>query len=113
MAQLETYSAYIDEGLIRIGTSTALEWWTNTAQWTRFPTLSRMAIAILSLPAMSAEVELLFSAAKNTVGDERSSLNPSTLEALECLKSCFRLDKRSFVLSWKQPMPWNLMNETK
>ena len=107
MAQLETYLAYIDEGLMGTGTSTALEWWTNTAQWTRFRTLSRMAIAILSLPAMSAKAELLFSAAKNTVGDKRYSLTPATFEALDILKSWFRLDQRSFVLSWKQPMPWN------
>ena len=44
-----------------------------------------MAIDILSIPAMSAEVERVFSGAKITMG-------VSTIEAVECLKSWFRLD---------------------
>ena len=44
-----------------------------------------MAIDILSIPAMSAEVERVFSGAKITMG-------VSTIEAVGCLKSWFRLD---------------------
>ena len=88
----DEYERYLAEGIVSIGTSTALEWWTNTAQRTRFPLLSRMAIDILSIPAMSSEVERLFSAAKNTIGDKRLRLTASSVEAIECLKSWFRLD---------------------
>ena len=51
-----------------------------------------MAIDILSIPAMSAEVERVFSGAKITIGDKRQRLRASTIEAVECLKSWFRLD---------------------
>ena len=69
----DEYERYLLDGgaPISIGTSTALEWWTNTAQRTKFPLLSRMAIDILSIPAMSAEVERVFSGAKITIGDKR------------------------------------------
>ena len=90
-SRLSSRPTYIDESLVEIGASMALDWWTNTAQRMRFPTLSRMAIGILSIPAISAEVERLFSAAKNTIGDKRNSLEPM-LEALECLKPWFRHD---------------------
>ena len=51
-----------------------------------------MVIDILSISAMSFEVERLFSAAKNIIGDKRYRLNASTIEAVECLKSWFRLE---------------------
>lgn len=38
---LDELDRYVAEGMINIGTSTALEWWTNTAQRTRFPTYER------------------------------------------------------------------------
>ncbi len=62
------------------------------AQRTRFESSSCMATDILSMPAMSSEVERLFSAAKNTIGDKYYMLAVSTIEAVECLKSWFRLD---------------------
>lgn len=65
---------YIGEGIINIGTSSALEWWTNTPQRTQFPTLSCMAINILSIPATSSKVEQVFSAVKITIGDKCYSL---------------------------------------
>ena len=50
-----------------------------------------MAIDIYSIPAMSAELERVFSAAKRTVSDFRGGLQSETIEILECLKSWFRL----------------------
>ena len=81
------FQRYIDDGLVDIGASTALEWWTNKAQRTRFPSLSRMAINIQSIPTISVEIKRLFSTAKNIIGDKRYNLRPSTIETLECLKS--------------------------
>lgn len=46
---------------------------------------------ILSIPAMSAEPERLFSGAKITITDRRNRLGSDVIEALECLKSWFRI----------------------
>jgi hypothetical protein len=64
-----------------------LQWWLEPTQRTRFPALSKMAIDVLSIPAMSAEAERLFSSAKLDVTDQRNSLSIQTLEVLQCLKS--------------------------
>ena len=46
-----------------------------------------MALDILSIPAMSAEPERLFSGAKITITDRRNRIGIEAIEALECLKS--------------------------
>jgi hypothetical protein len=46
-----------------------------------------MALDILSIPAMSAELERLFSGAKITITDYRNRLGIESIEAIECLKS--------------------------
>jgi hypothetical protein len=46
-----------------------------------------MALDILSIPAMSADPERLFSGVKITISDRRSKLGIATIQALECLKS--------------------------
>ena len=88
----DEYKRYLTEGIVSIDISIALEWWTNTAQRTRFPLLSRITINILSIPAMLSEVERLFLAAKNTIDNKRVRLTASSIEVIECLKSWFRLD---------------------
>ena len=46
-----------------------------------------MAFDILSIPAMSAEPERLFSGAKITITDRRNRLGIESIQAIECLKS--------------------------
>jgi hAT family C-terminal dimerisation region len=46
-----------------------------------------MALDILSIPAMSAELKRLFSSAKVTITDCRNRLSIESIEAIECLKS--------------------------
>ena len=46
-----------------------------------------MAIDLLSIPAMSADPERLWSGAKITVNDRRNRLGIETIQAIECLKS--------------------------
>ena len=70
---------------------TALDWWLEPEQRKQFPLLSRMAIDIHSIPAMSSEPERVFSGAKHTLSDQRASLKSKTIELLECLKSWFQL----------------------
>jgi hypothetical protein len=50
-----------------------------------------MALDILSIPAMSADPERLFSGAKITISDRRCRLGMPTIQALECLKSWLSL----------------------
>lgn len=83
---------YISYGLIpRKDGRTALDWWLEPEQRARFPLLSKMAIDIYSIPAMSSEPERVFSQAKRTISDHKASLKAETIELLECMKSWFRL----------------------
>lgn len=74
--------------MIEVGS--LISWWMSPAQRFRFPLLSSMEFDIFSIPAMFSEAERVFSGAKHTISDERSSLHIDTIEALECLKSWFR-----------------------
>jgi hypothetical protein len=81
----DEYEVYCREPVMMI--PDPLEWWLELAQRRRFPSLSLMAIDILSIPPMSSETERLFSKAKLTVTDQRGSMNIETLNLLECLRS--------------------------
>ena len=72
----------------------ARQWWLEPSQQRVSPNLSRMAIELLSIPAMSAEPERLFSGAKLTISDQRASLQAQTIEATECLKSWCRSEEK-------------------
>ena len=50
-----------------------------------------MALDILSIPAMSADPERLFSSAKLCLTDLRNKLGMDILEAFECLKSWYKI----------------------
>jgi len=65
----------------------AITWWLEETQQRTFPRLSKMAIDILSAPSMSAESERVFSLTRRTISWDRTRLNCSTVEQLECQKS--------------------------
>jgi hypothetical protein len=71
----------------------ARDWWLEPPQRKLYPNISIMAIDLLSIPAMSAEPERLFSRAKHTVSPLRQSLGAATINAAECLKSWFKTSK--------------------
>jgi hAT family C-terminal dimerisation region len=50
-----------------IGKMIALEWWCQDQQRKRWPRLSYIALDILSIPAMSNELERVFLGARRTV----------------------------------------------
>ena len=79
--------APISQGEFPYGRDRLLLWWQEPHQRRRFPALSLMAIDILSVPAMEASAERLFSAANRSVTDDRNRLKPETIEMLQCLKS--------------------------
>lgn len=61
-----------------------LRWWRDRRQ--DFPLLSQMAIDVLSVPAMSAECERVFSQGKLTITSQRHGMKGATLDVLLCLK---------------------------
>jgi hypothetical protein len=65
----------------------ARSWWLEPTQRSSYPALSVMALDMLSIPAMSAEPERLFSGAKITITDRRNQLCIESIQAIECLKS--------------------------
>jgi hypothetical protein len=62
-------------------------WWLLPEQQRDYPNLSKMAMDMLSIPAMSASIERLFSSSNITVSDRRNRLKADTIEVIECLKS--------------------------
>jgi len=82
----DEYLAYCAEPQVP-GVKQGYTWWLEARQQKRFPNLSKMAIDILSIPAMSADPERLFSGAKITITDRRNRFGIRTIQALECLKS--------------------------
>jgi hAT family C-terminal dimerisation region len=69
----------------------AYSWWLEERQQRLYPNLSKMALDILTIPAMSAAPERLFSSANITISDRRNRLHGDTTEAIECLKSWRKL----------------------
>jgi hypothetical protein len=66
-------------------------WWLEKTQQISYPNLSRLALDILSIPAMSADPERLFSSAKLLISDLRNKLGMDIIEAFECLKSWYKI----------------------
>jgi hypothetical protein len=56
-----------------------------------------MAIDILSIPAMSAEPERLFSGAKITITDRRNRPGIDSIQTIECCKSWLGKDSIPYV----------------
>jgi hypothetical protein len=73
-AELET-----DDDLV------SFQYWLRPAVRVKYPSLARMAIDMLSIPAMSAEAERIFSSAGFTLNSRRRRLREETLEAMLCL----------------------------
>ena len=67
------------------------DWWLAPEQQAIYPNLSKMALNLLSIPAMSAAPERLFSSCKITITDRRNKLSVKVIEALECLRSWYQV----------------------
>jgi hypothetical protein len=83
----DEWEAYIEAKPVPIASS-VIEWW--TLNQIVYPGLSQMALDILSIPAMSAEPERVFSGARRTIRWDRTSLSSDNINHLECLKSWVR-----------------------
>ena len=69
---------------------TSLIWWLEEVQRRTYPNLSQFAIDILSIPAMSAGPERVFSGCWRTIKWQRMRLGVKVVEEGECLKSWIR-----------------------
>ena len=68
----------------------ALNWWLEPTQRQRYSRLSKMAFDLLTVPAMSAEAERIFSECSLALNDQRQRISPETLEELMLLRSWLR-----------------------
>ena len=68
-------------------------WWYDVLHDPHWNDLARMALTYLTLPAVSAEPERVFSGAKIALSDRRCRMGDDVLEAVECLKSWQRDEK--------------------
>lgn len=84
------FVSFVESDPIDIGSLTPLEWWCKLEQRKRYPQLSTMAIAILSISPESAEPERVFSGARRTCSWDRLSLKSEKIEIIECLGSWLR-----------------------
>lgn len=86
LSELDEYKSFITQTPVAIDCS-PLAWWLREEQQQRYPRLSKMAVDILSVPAMSAEPERVFSGARRTISWDRCQLGSRTIERGECMKS--------------------------
>ena len=88
---MDEYLQYLHEPVVPLDSlpepGNPLSYWRQRAQQRRLPNLCRMALDLLSVPAMSADTERLFSQAKLTITSQRCKLQDSTVEMLQCIRS--------------------------
>ena len=60
-------------------------WWIQNKL--HYPQLHIMALDLLGIPAMSADIERVFSSSGLLITDRRNRLKEDIIEAVECLKS--------------------------
>jgi hypothetical protein len=89
ISNIDEYKVYTLQTPIPIDCS-LLTWWLRDEQQERYPSLSKMAMDVLSIPAMSADPERVFSGVRRTISWERMSLGADTINVGECLKSWIR-----------------------
>lgn len=88
----DEFLAFCDEAISYDIRSSALAWWLQDIQQSRFPQLSRFAIDVLSILAMSDKPERVFSDSRRTISWDRTRIDPDTVEEVECLKDWKRHD---------------------
>jgi hypothetical protein len=76
---------YLEESLLpRVHEFDVLGWWKLNRL--KYPTLSKMAVDILSIPVSTVTPDSVFDTENKRIDSYRSSLRPVTLEALICAK---------------------------
>jgi hypothetical protein len=86
-SRADEYQAYIDIKPTE-WVEDMIGWWAYKGK--EYPHLQKMAFDILSIPAMSAEVERVFSSAKDLLTDSRNKMMDEVIEAVERLKHWYK-----------------------
>ncbi|CAO2821478.1 unnamed protein product [Amaranthus hypochondriacus] len=82
---------YLEESLLpRVQDFDVLGWWKLNKL--KYPTLSKMARDILSVPLSTVSPDAVFAISMNEMDSYRCSLRPETLEALICAKDWLKTD---------------------
>jgi hAT family C-terminal dimerisation region len=82
----DEYDAYLASPPTRV--DDPIIWWRD--HQTIYAKLAQMAFDLLSVPAMSAECERVFSQAKLTVKHQRNRLLDTAIDAIQCMKNWLR-----------------------
>ena len=87
MKEKDEFEAYLHGAPTQLTDDANLyQWWATAGS----PRLAQMAYDLLSIPAMSAETERVFSGAKLTISPNRNRLAEDIIEATECLKRWYK-----------------------
>lgn len=81
----DEFSIYVNGQQVRLtnwADHNIFEWWMHSP----FPSLRQWAFDLLSVPAMSAEVERVFSQARRFLTSDRNRLGGEMVEQLACMK---------------------------
>jgi hypothetical protein len=72
--------------------------------------LARMALDMLSIPAMSSDCERVFSQAKLLITGQRHRLKPDIVEATQCLRAWLIIDRKK-IGEWEGNGNWKVPHE--
>jgi len=87
MKEKDEFEAYLQGAPTQLADDANLyQWWATAGS----PRLAQMAYDLLSIPAMSAETERVFSGAKLTISPNRNRLTEDIIEATDCLKRWYK-----------------------
>jgi hAT family C-terminal dimerisation region len=85
---IDEFDAYLNRPPTAILSDENLfKWWVNSG----FTQLATMVLDLLSIPAMSAEIDRVFSSAKLTISPNRNRLGEDIIKATECLNRWYRI----------------------
>ena len=76
---------YMRQGPVRRENLNPILWWKEHQE--EYPRLSKFALDILAIPAMSVDPERTFSVTKLTISSQRHSLSPEIIEEIQCLRN--------------------------
>jgi hypothetical protein len=87
----DEYERYIQPGRVKVPEGKQMHpirWW--QANEGEYPTLAQLAYDLLSIPAMSAENERIFSGTQDLVRDRRCALDVESIQTNECFRNWSR-----------------------
>jgi hAT family C-terminal dimerisation region len=84
----DEYDAYCIAPPLPTAPPNLIQYWDRQAAISL--SLSQMALDLLSIPAMAAECERVFSSSKILISDRRNRLKDDIIEASECLNYWYR-----------------------